>query len=519
MRLKIIILIILVLVVNNLASQQLDLWQNICNSAAEVDSEMIVNVDVLPSVADSFTTEIFYSSDGAQNWYEEEMFEMEESGYQLTLTDSFMVTSEEDNFYGFRSFAATGLDTLSEQVYLSMAPRNLTNTFPAAENYLIPICPDSLGDAQAAPSDPFLDLLQFSGSFSEDKFYFQLTNNDTQWDTYGGMLPYLPPWYIYSIAIRNPESADSCLYAAVYAEVPEIPGAFPGLSPGLYKGNIIDTTFSQIGEIEHDVVNGKLQLAFNIEDLTNDPDFGQWPNISGSIFCGVAFITIGLDGIQPEIVVNDMSYPCFYFPQIMEVATGDTTSPELSELTYIPIGSSITFSIIYTDLSNNLPAERKLILGNGTEYNFTSADHVYNDGSLFTITISEDEIGSDPVFAEFSDGVHSVISNEVIVNEVDQAEFLSSNIKISPNPFTHSVKIAFQSSPNNFEFEDIRVGIFNIKGQRVRTFSPPRNNLGEYNLIWLGKNDQGIEVRSGIYFCKIMSEEKVDSVKKLLLVR
>ncbi|MEA2104053.1 MAG: T9SS type A sorting domain-containing protein [Candidatus Cloacimonadota bacterium] len=519
MRLKIFILIVTTLFTANLFSQELNLWQNVCNSVAQVDSEMIVNVDLSTSVLDSATTEIFYSTDGAQNWFEEEMINMDEVGYQFTLADSFLVSSAEDNFYGFRTYYATGLDTLADKIFFSMCAKNLSNSFPVAENYFTEICPDSLGDAQGASSDPFLDLIRFSGSFSEDKFYFQLTNDDDEWKTYGGMLPFLPPWYIYSIALRNPESVDSSLYAIVYADVPEIPNFFPGLSAGLYKGNILDSTFSQIGEVEHEVVDGKLQLAINIEDLTTDPDFGQWPNISGSIFCGVAFITIGLDGTQPEIVLNDLSDPCFYFPQIRQVANGDTTVPELSELTYLQTGNEVTFSILYTDASNNLPTVRKLVTGNNSEYSLSSADHIYDDGSLFIRTISLDEIGTDPVFAAFSDGLHSVISNEVFVNKVDNEHFSFSSVNIFPNPFANSVNISLELGSNNIEVENARIQIFNIKGQKVRSLSPISYYSGKLNFLWNGKNEQQSTVNSGIYFCKIQIEGKDYQAEKLILMR
>ncbi len=70
-----------------------------------------------------------------------------------------------------------------------------------------------------------------------------------------------------------------------------------------------------------------------------------------------------------------------------------------------------------------------------------------------------------------------------------------------PNPFNATTNIEF-SIPEKNSGDDIlpvRVDIYNINGQRVRTLFEGELAPGKYRLVWDGKNDQGREVSSGNY--------------------
>ena len=82
-----------------------------------------------------------------------------------------------------------------------------------------------------------------------------------------------------------------------------------------------------------------------------------------------------------------------------------------------------------------------------------------------------------------------------------------------PNPFNPSTTISF----NLFEAGNVELIIFNVRGQRVKTFKIEMNP-GENQIYWNGKNNLGENVASGIYFYKIKSG-RYTVTKKMILMK
>ncbi|MGB7061376.1 MAG: right-handed parallel beta-helix repeat-containing protein, partial [Candidatus Zixiibacteriota bacterium] len=86
-----------------------------------------------------------------------------------------------------------------------------------------------------------------------------------------------------------------------------------------------------------------------------------------------------------------------------------------------------------------------------------------------------------------------------------------------PNPFNPATSIQFTvgslQSPSH-----ITLKIYNILGQAVRTLVDEEKAEGSYTLYWDGRNQNGKEVSSGIYFYKLEAGNFTD-VKKMVLLR
>ena len=82
-----------------------------------------------------------------------------------------------------------------------------------------------------------------------------------------------------------------------------------------------------------------------------------------------------------------------------------------------------------------------------------------------------------------------------------------------PNPFNPSTIIRYQLTKN----ATVRLTIYNQLGQRVRKLGEAKQAAGTYHVNWDGKNEEGIEMASGIYFYRIDAGEFVESKKMLLL--
>ena len=83
-----------------------------------------------------------------------------------------------------------------------------------------------------------------------------------------------------------------------------------------------------------------------------------------------------------------------------------------------------------------------------------------------------------------------------------------------PNPFNPITNIRYDIP----EVSDVRIDIYNLAGQRVRTLVSREHQPGRYRIKWNATNDFGSPVASGMYIYRIHAKDFV-SVKKLLLMK
>ena len=68
------------------------------------------------------------------------------------------------------------------------------------------------------------------------------------------------------------------------------------------------------------------------------------------------------------------------------------------------------------------------------------------------------------------------------------------------------------------EKRNVTLEIYDILGREVRKLVSKLQNQGRYKVRWDGKNNQGKEVASGIYFCILRAGASKEG-KKMLLIR
>lgn len=86
-----------------------------------------------------------------------------------------------------------------------------------------------------------------------------------------------------------------------------------------------------------------------------------------------------------------------------------------------------------------------------------------------------------------------------------------------PNPFGPATNIAFRIAPASGEGL-VNLKIYDICGREVRTLVNERKAPGSYAVAWDGRNDTGVHVASGVYFCRVQAGGLVQT-RKMLLVR
>ncbi len=119
-------------------------------------------------------------------------------------------------------------------------------------------------------------------------------------------------------------------------------------------------------------------------------------------------------------------------------------------------------------------------------------------------------------------GVYAAFTTEVLTGvgenngEGESGSTLPKHFELQqnyPNPFNPTTVISY-SLPRSAE---VSIEIYNILGQRVRTFSQGLQNAGTHSVTWNARDDHGKEVASGVYFYKITAGDFSTSKKMLLL--
>jgi hypothetical protein len=83
-----------------------------------------------------------------------------------------------------------------------------------------------------------------------------------------------------------------------------------------------------------------------------------------------------------------------------------------------------------------------------------------------------------------------------------------------PNPFNNETVIKF----NLRKPAEVRLTIYNILGQKVRTLIDEHLNAGSQTLSWDGKDDKGNDLSSGVYLYRLRAGE-MSETKRLVLLK
>ena len=112
-------------------------------------------------------------------------------------------------------------------------------------------------------------------------------------------------------------------------------------------------------------------------------------------------------------------------------------------------------------------------------------------------------------------GLAKLNSEGQVVSTIDDS--LSHNdIRLTnyPNPFNPTTTISFDLP----EESKVKIEIYNIKGQKVKTLANDKYQTGNHQVIWNGTDENNKSVGSGVYFYK-METADVTVMKKCLLLK
>jgi len=317
---------------------------NLASTAPRVDFQ--VHADLSDEmVAGNPTGTIYVSTDNQSNWYaSEDIAPLNTEGFESTWGTTIITDVGQNIAWylkGEIDSEALGFDY--GRLIVTGTPKNENNNFPPGSNLYAQLANDDSGETG---SD--YDIIGVRGTYNDDRVFVSLDLNGNCCDEGG----FFGPWYLYGVGIVNPESESEVAYAIGYGD-----GGFGQLTPGLLKITG-DLATGEIGgfdyittNINYSTAGNRLQAAALLSYMTDDIDWGEWPNsVNGFIALGVT-VEASLDGLDVAASVLDQTNPglmilqtSFQNGNIDPVLTDPAFDADTSEL-----------SITYTDEDGNLP--------------------------------------------------------------------------------------------------------------------------------------------------------------------
>ena len=82
-----------------------------------------------------------------------------------------------------------------------------------------------------------------------------------------------------------------------------------------------------------------------------------------------------------------------------------------------------------------------------------------------------------------------------------------------PNPFNPTTTISFSLH----EEQEVSLEIYNMKGQKVKRLVSSQLSAGKHSILWNGKDEEGKQISSGIYFYRMITDDYSASKKMIML--
>lgn len=315
-------------------------------------------------------------------------------------------------------------------------------------------------------TNPALDLLELSVSFTDTKLYFSIRNSSGSYPTSSGAITF----YSYMALIIDPEvdpDTDPIVFSLMHTV--NVTGV---IGPGLYKITGSGTSDQiQIGEIDQSIEDGALIMSCNLSDLLADPDFNAWFDTEYPLIsCGSMTARITLtSGVQEadasdgaEVLLMDRALPVQNISEpVLSAARVDTG-----------VVSDIHYAqgyVTYFDADANFPRLATFQLDDADAvplYILPGQSPMFEQSvSFYSEMLPFDGEWSVARF-RFAHGdtfVEEMVINQVANSDPDTPAPLI--LQTYPNPASGLIKLQVTG------VERYELSMYNVKGQRLLSYS------------------------------------------------
>ncbi|MBN2541668.1 T9SS type A sorting domain-containing protein [bacterium] len=103
-------------------------------------------------------------------------------------------------------------------------------------------------------------------------------------------------------------------------------------------------------------------------------------------------------------------------------------------------------------------------------------------------------------------------------DDIDENEYTLQNynlmVNIFPNPFNFMTNIEYLLCDR----EEVLISVYDLSGRKVIDLENGVKESGEHSIVWNGINEEGKDVDSGIYFCRIATKQ-LTKTNKIVIVK
>jgi hypothetical protein len=266
------------------------------------------------------------------------------------------------------------------------------------------------------------------------------------------------------------------------------------------------------------LIDGDLSGTYSITNTT-------WANAEAP----QAYIVFNPSTTTPPL--TDAAYAAHEGDKYM--AAFASTTPANNDWMITPeftLGDSGTFHFMGKSITDQYGLERFNVLvstGSNNPNDFTSISgdtYVTAPTSWTQFSYSLDDYANQNIRVAIQ-----CVSHDAFIFMVDQVQIeapggtpnnpqvtpvISQLIGNYPNPFNPETSIAFSTKENG----PVSIDIYNVRGQKVRSLLNENKEAGNHTVVWNGKDDNGKNVASGVFFYR-MKSGKYSSTKKMILMK
>jgi hypothetical protein len=143
---------------------------------------------------------------------------------------------------------------------------------------------------------------------------------------------------------------------------------------------------------------------------------------------------------------------------------------------------------------------------------------------IYALDFEERDTSSNPLLGEYNVDVNGITytidKNNIkyIVTGILENGYYSPrefSLKQNfPNPFNPSTTIEYQVS----KLMNVKLNIYNSIGQLIKNLLNEEKSVGDYSIVWNGKDNNGNLVSSGTYYYQLQTGDYVQA-KKMILIK
>ncbi len=273
-------------------------------------------------------------------------------------------------------------------------------------------------------------------------------------------------------------------------------------------------------------------LLLEIEPFHESPDYALFP-----YYWQTTVMASQSDFIGDEVVIGSAQFTNEYHNPLFDLPK-PPHRPETDFYFYLEVDETVH---PYSQLHSNFRADLENVAGSTRVWEFVL--HIDEDLQPVYFRKSNSQLPAhyevslliDDQFVVLSEeedfvynAVSQVISGQIKVTNLGSStseELPESTVTLSnyPNPF-FAGSSAKRSSGTNISFsltqaERVKLEIFNIKGQRIKTLLDERRDTGKHLIFWNGKDMNNKTVASGVYLYRLQIGDNEAHIRKMMLIK